>query len=54
MIWAGLLVTVLPCGLLLIGVGAGELIASPGRYALTLALYLALLLLIDIRSKLSA
>lgn len=54
-IWAGLLATVLPCGLLLlIAVGAGELIARPGRYALTLALYLALVLAIDIRSRLSA
>jgi len=49
--WAGLLASALPCGLLLlIALWSGEFIKNTGAYAALVALYIVLLLLINIRS----
>src|SRR5262249_8871316 len=52
--WAGLLASGLPCGLLLvIGITRGLLLAYAALYGALVALYLGLLLLIDIPSAIS-
>src|SRR5215211_5248479 len=49
--WAGLLASALPCGLLLlIALQSGEFIENTGAYAALVALYLTLLILINIQS----
>ena len=53
--WAGLLASALPCGLLLmIALWSGEFIPNPGVYGALVALYIALLLLIDLQSRATA
>src|SRR5262245_39792160 len=52
--WAGLLMSGLPCALLLtIGIISGELIEGIAPYSALILLYLGLLLLIDIPSRVS-
>jgi signal transduction histidine kinase len=50
--WAGLLASALPCGLLLlIALWSGEFIKNVGTYAALVALYITLLLLINVQSR---
>src|SRR5262245_22599244 len=52
--WAGLLASGLPCGLLLlVGIANGMPLATAALYSALVALYLALLLAIDVPSPIS-